>query len=191
MHMNNIDNQEIEVRFLEINKESLIQSLNQAGAEDLGEDSLEEIIFYDKDLKWRDEGKKFVRLRKNKNGIVLTFKNHISETADGTEEIEFQVSDIAKAETFLDRLGLAAYRHQEKLRHTFKLDEVMVDIDTWPKIPTYVELEGPSVESLKSAAEKIGLNWADAVFESARTVIEKRYQIPVGNMKWFTFSKFE
>jgi adenylate cyclase class 2 len=183
-----MDNKEIEVRFLEIGQEQLMQKLKDLGAENHGEDFLEEVIFYDKDLTWKD---KFVRLRKNAEGILLTYKHHKAETLDGVEEIEFKVSDFNKAEIFLERLGVSAYRHQQKKRHSFKLDEVVFDIDTWPHIPTYVELEGPSEEALKEAAEKTGLDWKDVVFENARTVIENKYHIPVGTMKWFTFDRFE
>lgn len=186
-----MSNREIEVRFLEIDKNLLITRLVELGAKDQGEDFLEEVIFYDKDFKWRDWEGKFVRIRKNKKGVVLSYKHHQSETTDGTEEIEFGVSDLEKAEAFLGRIGLVAYRHQQKKRHTFHLGEVVVDIDTWPRIPTYVELEGPSEAALREAAQRLNLNWADAVLEDARSVIENKYHIPVGNMKWFTFDRFE
>lgn len=185
------NNREIEVRFLEIDEHSLIQKLINFGAKDNGEDFLEEIIFYDKDYKWRDEENKFVRLRKNKNNIILSFKHHQEQSINGVEEIEFTVGDKNKAVTFLERLGLVAYRHQEKKRHSFELDGVIVDIDTWPRIPSYVELEGGTELSLKKIAEKLELDWKDVVFENARTIIEKRYGILVGSMKWFTFTKFE
>jgi adenylate cyclase class 2 len=68
---------------------------------------------------------------------------------------------------------------------------VVADIDTWPRIPTYIELEGPTEESLKQVATKLNLDWRNVVLENARLVIENRYHIPVGNMKWFTFDKFE
>jgi adenylate cyclase class 2 len=183
-------NREIEMRFLEIDQARLKKKLAELKAEDHGESLMEEIIFYDKDLKWQSIGK-FVRLRKNDKGIFLTYKNHEVNTVDGTEEIEFEVSDMGKAETFLSRIGLVAYRHQQKKRHSFLLDGVIFDIDTWPKIPTYVELEGPSEDALKSAAARVGFDWKDAVFENARIVIEERYHIPVGSMKWFTFDRFE
>ncbi len=181
---------EIEVRFLEIDPDTLIKRLRDLKAVDYGEDILEETIFYDKGLKWQSSGK-FVRLRKNKTGVFLTYKHHLSETVGGAEEIEFIIGDMSKAETFLERLGLVAYRHQQKKRHSFQLGEVVADIDTWPRIPTYIELEGPTEESLKQVATKLNLDWRNVVLENARLVIENRYHIPVGNMKWFTFDKFE
>jgi adenylate cyclase class 2 len=185
-----MQNTEIEVRFLEINKQELIAKLKQLGAADHGEELLEEIIFYDPKFDWLKTNQ-FVRLRQSRNGIFLTYKDHKVATATGTEEIEFKVGDMQKAQTFLERIGLVAERHQQKLRHSLELDGVIFDIDTWPKIPTYVELEGPSEQALKDAAKKVNLDWKDVVFENARIVIEQRYHIPVGSMKWFTFERFE
>lgn len=184
--------QEIEVRFLEIDKEALIKRLLSLKAIDLGEDLLEEVIIYDKKLVWQNEKPfKRIRLRARKGQTTLTYKCHIEETANGTEEIEFEVSNNENALAFLEKLGFVAYRHQEKRRHTFKLGEVTVDVDTWPRIPTYVELEGPSESMLKDAARRLGFDWKDVVFEDARSIIENRYKIPVGKMRYFTFTRFE
>jgi adenylate cyclase class 2 len=101
------------------------------------------------------------------------------------------VDDEEQAKIFLESIGLISLRHQEKKRHSFLLDNVMVDIDTWPKIPTYLELEGDSPEDLKKVANKLELNWGNAVFENAGLVIENRYGIKVMSMKWFTFDRME
>ncbi len=185
-----MSNQEIEVRFLEIDVASLAEKLAESGALDKGENLLEEIIYYDHDLNWRDSGR-FVRLRKSKGKISLSYKHHHSEGMDGVEEIEFSVGDWGKAALFLEKIGLVPFRRQQKKRHSYVLDGVSVDIDTWPRIPTYVELEGGSEAAIRRAAGRLGLNWEEAVFESARTIIEERYHIPVGAMSWFTFDKFE
>jgi len=184
------EHREIEVRFLEIDEAALKARLHELGAEDQGEHLLKEVICYDEALVWRDE-QKFVRLRERDGVVHLTYKDQSVNTIDGTEEIEFDASDMASAELFLERLGFPAYRHQEKKRHTFVLDGVMVEIDTWPKIPTYVELEGESEEALREVADKLGFDWADAVVDNARMVIENHYGIPVSTMRWFTFGRFE
>lgn len=191
MSKDNQSNREIEVRFLEIDLPLLQQKLTALKAIDFGEDCLKEIIFYDQAGKWQYQEKKFVRLRKTKAGIFVAYKNQQEETATGTEEIEFTVDNWDKAKEFLERIGLVAFREQEKKRHSYKLGKVMVDIDTWPKVPTYVELEGPSERSLKEAAAKLGLDWSTVVFEAPRFVIERHYHIPVSKLKYFTFSRIE
>ncbi len=186
-----MDYREIEVRFLEIGKNALVQKLTELGAEDKGEYLLDEKIIYDKDLAWRDTSGTFLRLRTCNGNTSLTYKHRTEDTVDGTEEVEFEVSDAAAAETLLNRLGYETYRAQQKKRHTFQLGEVTVDIDTWPKIPTYVELEGFSEAALKDAAQKLNLDWNTVELRNPRKVIEQVYGIPVGQMKWFTFDRFE
>lgn len=186
-----MEHQEIEVRFLEIDKETLIARLQELGAKDLGEDMLEEVIIYDKELSWQRDVRKMLRIRSRAGKIHLTFKHHHENSATGTEEIEFEINDIKKAEALLDRLGYVSVRHQQKLRHTFHLGDVIIDIDTWPKVPTYVELEGTSEESLKEAAELLGLDWSLVELRNPRDVLEKVYNIHIATMTWFTFDRFE
>ena len=181
---------EIECRFLEIDKESLIKKLIELGAHDEGEELIEETIIYDPEFKWRDE-QRFVRLRKVGDKTKLTYKEHQTHTVDGTYEIEFEIEDYQKAETLFEKIGLIPFRHQQKRRHTFQLNGVTFDIDTWPRIPTYVELEGESEQALKEAAGIVGYDWKNADVHNARWVIENIYKIPVGKMAWFTFDRFE
>ena len=184
-------NREIEVRFLDIDKNALIEKLHSESAQDLGEDMLYEIIFYDKNLDWQRRVKKFVRVRKTRGKVFMTFKDQQQTTATGVKEIEFEVENLNKAKDFLEAIDLVAFREQEKRRHTFMLDGVTVDIDTWPSVPTYVEFEGPDEESLKRVSKRLGFNWSNAIFELPRYIIEKRYGIPVSDLHFFTFSKIE
>ena len=131
-----------------------------------------------------------MRIRKTGQNIFVTFKHKEEHTATGTKEIEFGASDFDKVIDFLLEIGLIFFREQEKKRRKFTLGEVIVDIDTWPKVPTYVELEGPSEEALKEAADNLDLDWSKAVFGLSADVIES-YGIPVRKLKFFTFDKIE
>lgn len=186
-----MESKEIECRFLEVDKGALVKKLRALGAEDEGESLLRETIIYDRELKWRDE-MKFLRLRTmGARGTVLTYKEHRAHTVDGTYEIEVSVEDHKTMEHLLTAIGFVAFRHQEKMRHTFRLDGVTLDIDTWPRIPAYVEMEGASEAALKAAAGAVGYDWKDADLHNARWVIENKYGIPVGNLHWFTFGRCE
>ena len=98
---------------------------------------------------------------------------------------------LEKAELLFEKVGLKPFRHQQKKRHTFRLDGVTFDIDTWPRIPAYIELEGESEQALKDAAHQAGLDWKDADFHNASWIIENKYNIPVRQLKWFTFDRYE
>lgn len=183
-------NREIEVKFLEIDKSALIAKLKSLGAEDLGDELITEQIFYDVERKWIAEHK-FVRIRTTSKGSFLTYKHTEDRTAVGTLEIEFQTSDPKKTGEFLEALNLVMSRQQEKKRHKFNLGDVVIDIDTWPKIPTYVEIEGPSEEAIKQTAEELGFDWSKGIFGTAAHVIEEVYKIPVRNLHYFTFDRKE
>lgn len=90
----------------------------------------------------------------------------------------------------MEALGLVAYRTVEKYRHTFVLDGVTLDIDTWPKIPVYVELEGESVSAIRDVAEKLGFIWENR-FDGDPRFVFKKYGFDFDNIHTVTFSKFE
>lgn len=183
-------NQEIEVRFLEIDKEQIIEKLLKLGATDLGEDFLREIIFTDKGNTYPSQGK-VIRIRQTKNGSTLTFKHHFENSVTGATEIEFEIGDINKACDFLEAVDLKFARTQEKKRHSFKLKNVTLDIDEWPTIPAYIELEGESEQDLKEVAKLLDLDWGKVILENAKIVIEKYYKIPVTSLTKFTFDVIE
>lgn len=183
-------NREIEARFLEVNKKELVEKLISLGALDGGEKMLSEIIFSDTEKSWVDAGKR-VRLRSINGKTELAYKQTDQQGINGAIEIEFDVSNAEKAELFLERIGLKAIRHQEKRRHTLTLDDTTIDIDTWPKVPTYVEIEGASEDDIRKVAEKAGFDWSNVIFDDAREIIQKHYGIPYDSLRWFTFDRCE
>ena len=69
-------------------------------------------------------------------------------------------------------LGLGVVRERKKHRTSFVDGNVRIDIDTYPKIPTFLEIEADSKEKIFSMAEKLGfskkdcLDWhSDKLFE--------------------------
>jgi adenylate cyclase class 2 len=174
---------------LDINKKELVKKLLALGAVDEGEEKLEEIIFHAEDMSWVGK-RKFVRLRKIKDKIKLTYKENKEQTVDSAKEVEFYVSDWDKCSEFLNRVGLKAMRELEKFRHTLKLDEVTVDIDTWPKIPTYMEIEGPSVDSLKKFCKKLGMDW-EKRFDGDAKYVFRFYGYDLDNITVVTFNEFK
>lgn len=76
----------------------------------------------------------------------------------------------------LQRLGLREVRYQESYREEWRLAEVAFDFDTWPGLPTFVEIEGPDEASVREAAAIVGLDFAAARFGS----VDEIYQSEIG-----------
>lgn len=188
MHKKN--NTELEVRFINLDIPSIKQKLKELGAKNHGEDFLREVMIYDKDFTWREE-RKVVRIRKTKKQTLVAFKHHSTTGSTHAKEIEFEVTDGEKVQQFLEAIGLKTYRIQEKKRHTYTLSNVTIDIDTWPTMPPYIELEGKSEKELKDLASLLGIDWKDVILRDAAYVIKHYYNIPVLDLKLFTFDKIE
>ncbi len=112
-------------------------------------------------------------------------------TATGTVEIEFGITEPEKVRAFLEAMDLELVHESEKKRHKFKLNDVVIDIDNWPKIPTYVEFEGATEEAIRSLSSKLGFDWSKGKFGTYDMVIEEEYKIPVRSLRYFTFDKVE
>ena len=95
------------------------------------------------------------------------------------------MDDYEKAVLFLKSCGIKAKSFQENMRETWSLDGVEVDIDTWPWLPTYVEVEGPTVEATTKISEKLGFNIDDAIFGSVDDIYAKYYDVTSEEvLKW-------
>ena len=119
----------------------------------------------------------WVRLRDEGTRSTLTLKQVTdSTTIDGTTEIETEVTDLQAMSEILQRIGLREVRYQENYREEWHLAQVIFDFDTWPGLPTFVEIEGPDEGSVRQAAVAVGLDFGAARFGS----VDEIYQSEIG-----------
>ena len=157
---------EYEIRILEIDKEKMIKKLEELGAKRKGEFNQKRYVY---DLKPADENK-WIRLRTNGKDTTLTYKSVEEDTLDGTKEIEIKVDNFNLANEFLNKLGFIARNYQENNRIQYVLDDVEIDIDTWPKIPTYLEIEGGSEEEVMNIVKLLGFNESDVTAKDVENI---------------------
>ena len=67
------------------------------------------------------------------------------------------------------------------------LDEIEVDIDTWPLIPTYLELEGKSEEEVIDLVKKLDLNNSKVTSLSPQDIYNDIYGIDITKMEVIKF----
>ncbi|MFF2507095.1 class IV adenylate cyclase [Streptomyces sp. NPDC058067] len=113
------------------------------------------------------DGGAWLRLRDEGSRSTLTLKQVTDATTiDGTTEIETEVADLHAMADILRQLGLTEVRYQENYREEWRLGEVAFDFDTWPDLPTFLEIEGPDEASVRQAAALLELDYSDARFGS-------------------------
>ncbi len=158
--------QEIEVKILEIDVEKITAKLIELGAVKVFDGAIYADFFKNKD------GQK-LRLRKMDGANILTFKKVISSSKImQNEEIEISFDDYEGMKQLLNELGFSQYGTSEKRRITYKLGETLFEIDTLPKIPTFLEIEASSTEELRKAVELMGYTMEQTSTLTERTIKE-------------------
>lgn len=163
---------EIEAQFLDIDKDAIRAKLKALGA------TLEKPEILMRRVVFDTGGHSFARVRDEGDKIVMTYKN-ISDDYSilGTKEVNIEVSDYDDAIALLQGCGLEIKARQETKREIWKFGEVEICIDTWPWLPTFIELEGPTEDSVWSLAKKLGLDKSKAKFGSVDTTYQHYYGI--------------
>ena len=100
-----------------------------------------------------------LRLRRDQHNR-LTFKGPSDphSAVSSRREIEVEVGDLDTTRAILEALGYQVVVCYEKYRAAYQLGEVEVSLDEMP-FGTFSEIEGPGEESIRAAAEQLGLNW--------------------------------
>ena len=169
---------EIEAKFLDIDVAAIREKLTGMGAVRIYPERIMRRRTFDYPDRRLEQIGGWIRVRDEGEGkITLSYKRTIDRTLHGTKEISLDVSDFETMCNLFLAIGLESKSYQETKREKWEMDDVEITIDTWPWIPTFVELESLSEEKLKAAARKIGFDWSDAMHGAVGTAYQKYFTI--------------
>lgn len=166
---------EIEAKFTSVDKEFLREQLQTAGATREYPETLmrrKNFDFVDRSL---DRKGGWVRVRDEGDKVTLSYKQVNDRTLHGTKEISVIVDDFDKTCQLMEAIGLEVKAYQDTKREKWHLDDVEITIDTWPWIPSFVELESKSEGALRNVVLKLGFDWNAAMHGSVETVYQMHY----------------
>jgi adenylate cyclase class 2 len=169
--------EEIEVKFLNINAEEIQKKLQSIGAKRAGEYFQRWKTFDYPDWRLDKEGA-WIRLRdEGDEKTTLTFKKRLGMQSRegavndaGMEEVEVYVSDFDTTALLFEKFGFVEKHYAEKKRIRWEKDGVEFDIDTYPGLEPYIEIEATSWEEIDTAIKLLELNNADKKIFSANQV---------------------
>ena len=174
---------EYEIRVLEIDKQQIIKKLEELGATKKGEFNQKRYVY---DLKPVEENK-WIRLRTNGIKTTLTYKDIESNTIDGTKEVEIEVDDFETTNEFLERIGFKNKGYQENNRIQYVLNGVEIDIDSWPMIPTYLEIEGQSETEVINIKDLLNIDENKVTSLNCSDIYKEIYNIDISKIKELKF----
>jgi len=170
---------EIEAKFIRQDHDVIRQKLKQLGGKLITPERLMKRVNYDfPDGRLAKDQLGWVRVRDEGDKITLSYKQSTDQHVDGMQEVSLVVDSFEKAEQFLQAIGITKRKAvQETKRESWLFDDAQVELDTWPWIPPFVEIEAPNQSILSLAAQKLGFNMQDALFGSVIPAYQAEYDI--------------
>lgn len=182
---------EIEIKVLGIDPDRVIERLTSLGAKPLF-DGMVKCIHFDRDHALRKEGKLF-RLRRweadpgfvSKFEICFKGPKQVIENCKVREEIETTVESADQFEQIMEGLGYEITLNNEKRRLSYQLGQAHIDIDAYPTVPMYLEIEGPDSATIDEALRQLELLDFERSTESAEELFARLWpEVDFENLKW-------
>ncbi len=161
---------EHEAKILDINPDAVEQRILDKGGRKRGERFMRRYVY---DITPGVSGK-WIRLRDNGITTTLAAKEILSDAIDGTHEVEITVDDFTTTSVLLEMLGFTAKSYQENRRVSLTLDGAQLEIDTWPRIPPYLEIEATTKQHVIRVAELLGYTESDLTGENTIKIYARR-----------------
>ena len=129
-------------------------------------------IFTDIVEKYSINPNKWIRIRTD--GVTTTIATKKIDRATSlfvnnydihaVDETELQISDFHTGIELMQQLGYFYRSYHEKRRVMYiSNDGLEIDIDFWPMIPPYLEIEGEAVEAIYNMIDLLGFKKSDAI----------------------------
>lgn len=174
---------EIEVRLLNIDKQSWVDKLISNGFEFIGEYNQKRYIYDFNPI----NPNKWIRLRTNGEESTLTIKEIIDvNKADGVNEWEVKVNDFNEMASMMHELGFNYRNYQENVRMIFRKPGVEIVIDSWPLIPTYIEIETETNDLIESTLKELNIDEKDTTTLDVMSIY-KNYGVDIKSIKELKF----
>lgn len=116
---------------------------------------------------------RWVRLRSDGHTTTLAIKEYSSNTIDGTEEWEIEVSDVDMALVILEKIGITPRGYQENTREEYTIKGATIAIDHWPKLKPYIEIEAQGTEAVIAAAASLGFDKGDLISDNTTSLYKE------------------
>ena len=94
---------------------------------------------------------KWIRLRQDGEKVEITIKYIYSNKAN------YQIDDVKEiANKLIEEMGYYRKKLAEKKRDSYSYQGMDIEIDEWPLLEPYIEIEGPSAEEIYELAKLLG-----------------------------------
>lgn len=121
----------------------------------------------------------WVRVRDEGDRITMSYKQAPEQsTIADCFETELTIDSYDNGVTFCEDLGMVRKSYQETKRESWETDDAKFDIDTWPGVPAFIEVEAADETTVRRYVEQLGLAWSDALFGGVGVIYHRELGLP-------------
>lgn len=162
---------EVEIKILNIDPKKLKNKIIKLGGKQILKLTLFREFYLDSPIKnrkyssfrIRSEGKKcFLTIKTKKDDNKFEIRN----------EHEVSVSNEKIIQDILSIAGFKIFRKREKKRESFLLNDIKIEIDTYPQMNPYVEIEGKNKKEIMQIIKKLDFSFKYANKKTATEIIK-------------------
>lgn len=132
---------------------------------------------------------KWLRLRKSNDKNTLTSKHILEKNNTNFQnviETEIEVSSLEETNLLLESLGIAKRSYQEKIRYSYKYKSAEIEIDIWPLLNPYIEIECDDENTINEIVKLLDVSDKEIVSLNTEQLY-KRINIDVHSMSELKF----
>ena len=120
---------------------------------------------------------KWIRLRKSNQKVELTTKHILNKKNNRYQnviETEIVVSSFEETNNLLESIGIYKRNYQEKIRYSYSYKEAQIEIDIWPLLEAYLEIECDNENTINELLEKLDLKDNEIVSENTESLYKRK-----------------
>ena len=103
---------------------------------------------------------KWIRLRQDGEKVEITIKYIYSNKAnyqiDDVKEVEINTDNFEVANKLIEEMGYYRKKLAEKKRDSYSYQSMDIEIDEWPLLEPYIEIEGNNIDKIYELANLLG-----------------------------------
>lgn len=120
---------------------------------------------------------KWIRVRKSNDKVELTVKHIYTKNNDQIQkvkEFEITVSSLEETNNILNSIGIINRNYQEKIRYSFKYKNAKIEIDIWPLLNPYLEIECDDDKVINEIVEKLNLDGKEIISVNTEELYKRK-----------------
>ena len=153
-------NQELERKFNITNVRSIKLKIKKIGARFLNISESKDIYFK---VPQKIKSTKYLRIRTKDNNLNGTLAYHEVLNDYNTKEWEVDISDAKTTKAVIEKLGFEMDVIIQKTREKYQFDKIEILIDQVKNLGAFIEIEAPTIKSLKDTIILLELDQKDII----------------------------